>query len=741
MNSRLLSNPSSSLQQSGGVFQASRGGTVRIHGGQFVQHNQAQGSHNCHDADDGLKHLQAHVATTAFDSGQHVDAPKCHPNTRQAVLDEIMKWIVLAVARVQWVLWLNGAAGAGKSAIGRSIVELCFQRNIPIARFFFFRTDSTRNNIKPLVATLVHQLLQSIPDLTPIVIPRIQRDSLIFTKSLETQFEYLIFDPLRELKRQSSFLRMLVLFFDGVDECDDHTDQASLIRIVANFVGSNSFPLIAFFASRTESQISTVFRSSAVAKVTRQLALDNNYLPDDDIRLFLQDSFMDIKNTHQFRSLLPIDWPGAPDVQEIIIKSSGQFIYASVVVNFISTPDLHPGQQLEIVRGLRPCGELTPFAQLDALYRHIFSQVRDIEGTSRILAWSILSQYKDLSFCAEFFELQEADVFVALASLKSVIDYEHGPIHFLHASLPDFLLDRTRSQEFYIDRATWSTRLSIRKFKFLALHGHRGYSDIDDYIAEAEATPALQECVLSFDPRQIDWTLGHTSGRGWAVYLSAIQQMDFGDGVGGCAYQQQLNVVVRYLSESTPSYLNEIEETHAIADILAQMDVEYFSTWKDASARQKWQNIKSINHLGADVSIAIQDLFRSEIEARDSDWTAREADLRRVLNQEKEVALKNALAAEREAHDSERRARDVEIREEKAAIERRWLDREAEIRREEREATKNQRRVPGAETHLEELGSSEHRKARETEVQHEEWGALPVAARVIRSRLARLFKS
>ncbi|KJA22808.1 hypothetical protein HYPSUDRAFT_40588 [Hypholoma sublateritium FD-334 SS-4] len=227
MDTQLLrtSTGRSILQQSGGVFQAGHGSTVQINGGQFVQHNQTQVPHNCHEADDGLKHLQAHVATTAFDSGQHVDAPKCHPNTRQAVLDEIMNWIILAVARVQWVLWLNGAAGAGKSAIGRSIVELCLQRNIPIARFFFYRTDSTRNNVKPLVATLVHQLLQSIPDLTPIIIPRIQLDSLIFTKSLETQLNYLIFDPLRELKRQSKFLRTLVLFFDGVDECDDHTDQ------------------------------------------------------------------------------------------------------------------------------------------------------------------------------------------------------------------------------------------------------------------------------------------------------------------------------------------------------------------------------------------------------------------------------------------------------------------------------------------------------------------------------------
>ncbi len=149
-----------------------------------------------------------------------------------------MNWIILTVTRIQWVLWLNGAAGAGKSAIGRSIVDRCLARNIPIARFFFFRTDSTRNNIKPLVATLLHQLLQRIPDLREIVIPIIEFDSLIFTKSLKTQFETLIFDPLRELKRKSINPHTLVLFFDGVDENNDEHDQVELIQIVADFVQS-----------------------------------------------------------------------------------------------------------------------------------------------------------------------------------------------------------------------------------------------------------------------------------------------------------------------------------------------------------------------------------------------------------------------------------------------------------------------------------------------------------------------
>ncbi len=254
---------------------------------------------------DGFQHMQAHVATSAFDSQEHVDAPKCHPRTRKAVLDEIVKWIILSVTRVQSILWLNGAAGAGKSAIARSIVDWCINQDIPIVRFFFSRTDSTRNHIKTLVPTLVHQLLQSFPELEPIIVPRIKLDPLIFTKSLKTQFQLLIFNPLRELVHISTHLQTLVLLFDGVDECIDKDDQALLIHIVAEFTSSNSFPTIAFFASRNEHQISTMFRSAALSNITWQLPLDNNYLADNDIHVFLNESFDEIKHTHQFFSPSP----------------------------------------------------------------------------------------------------------------------------------------------------------------------------------------------------------------------------------------------------------------------------------------------------------------------------------------------------------------------------------------------------------------------------------------------------
>ena len=153
-----------------------------------------------------------------------------------------MDWILQTVMRTQWMLWLNGAAGAGKSAIARSIVALCLARNIPISRFFFFRTDPTRNTLQPVVATLVYQLIIQLPHLRAIVIPRVEFDPLIFTKSLETQLRYLVFEPLQQLHRER-LLNIVVLMFDGVDECNGYENQTHLIRLIANFLSGRDLPI------------------------------------------------------------------------------------------------------------------------------------------------------------------------------------------------------------------------------------------------------------------------------------------------------------------------------------------------------------------------------------------------------------------------------------------------------------------------------------------------------------------
>lgn len=375
-------------------------------------------------------------------------------------MEEIFDWITRDNGRTAWVAWLNGAAGAGKTAICQTVAEMCIKRGILVASFFFFRTDGTRNSLNHLVATLAYQLIQHLPAAKALVTRAIETNPLIFEQAFEDQFDALVVQPLLMLPLASTLLFLV----DGVDECDGHSSQMGLIRIIARLLSSKDLSVIVLFASRNENQIKMAFNAKEVDSILLQLPLDDNYFPHHDIRVFLRDRFDEIKATHPFKQRLNQNWPAPAHLREIVNTSSGQFIYASVVINFVSNPSSNPAAQLDIVRGLRPSGRSTPFAQLDALYRHIFSQVDDLPTVLDLLTYVIFVKPLSLKWPLQFLQLTEDDAQSVLAPLASILvcDLEKDAITFLHASLPDFLLDGARSQEYCIKALP--TRLSVMWF-------------------------------------------------------------------------------------------------------------------------------------------------------------------------------------------------------------------------------------------------------------------------------------
>ncbi|KAF8962423.1 hypothetical protein BDZ97DRAFT_1627024, partial [Flammula alnicola] len=271
-------------------------------------------------------------------SEQHVDPPKCHPNTRLAVLQEIMEWIQHSEDRDAWIMWLNGAAGAGKSAIARSIAEMCEQAKLAFATFFFFRTDPTRNTAKPLVATLAYQIAISIPLARDIIVQVLDRDPRLFGRSFESQLKALIVEPLRQLSQLSDGSPNLkfpfLIIIDGLDECNGRDVQTNIIYAILDVLRDANLPLICLIASRPEQQLIMAFNSRQVTNIVTRLPLDNRYRADEDIRLFLNDKFTEIRNSHPFKHLIDSSWPPKDVAENIVEKSSGQFIYASVIIHF-----------------------------------------------------------------------------------------------------------------------------------------------------------------------------------------------------------------------------------------------------------------------------------------------------------------------------------------------------------------------------------------------------------------------
>ena len=454
--------------------------------------------------------LQENVAHTAFhNSAARFDPPKCHPHTRVAVLKKIMDW----VHRTDWetwyryILWLTGAAGAGKSAIAQSIIELCLLEGFVIASFFFFRSDSTRNHAKSLVATLAYQIFFSVPSTQAIIQAAIENDPLIFTRSLEHQFDLLVIQPLRKFYEpldtlEEKWRRLIVI--DGLDECLDRGSQRQILNMFRSAIRKYELPLIFLVASRPEHDINTTFRSNHMNGVFAKIYLDESYEPDEDIRRFLKDSFEEISTNHPYKSRIPMIWPTPAATESIVRKSSGQFVYAATVVRYVQSNRHQPHHQLEKILNLRPLQGDMPFAQLDELYTMILSCVAEIEQVLyaiSVYSLNVEANGKvDLS-CYMSLDKEEIEIlFCDLGALVSVQwdeEHEATSLKILHASLHDFLLDPMRSKHFCISLDAYRTKHMIAILRYITPRLRE--SDDPDFIDELDIDEMAEHLVSTED--------------------------------------------------------------------------------------------------------------------------------------------------------------------------------------------------------------------------------------------------
>ncbi|KAF8883653.1 hypothetical protein CPB84DRAFT_186917 [Gymnopilus junonius] len=442
------------------------GSNLMITGGTFVQ--QIQGI-----SETGFLTLKNAVAPGAFhNSGDRFDPPKCYPNTRVAIMKKIIDWAMGQDPnkRDALIMWLHGAAGAGKSAIAQSIAEMCYAEGTLLASFFFGRSDSNRNTPKALFSTIAYQIGLMFPQARQKLNQIMDHDSLMPTRSLETQFFALVVQPMWEVLNSSPSSEdgsALFIIIDGLDECLDVVFQRKILDVIISGVKTYHLPVKFLIASRPEQEISTRFGAADTHAILTRLFLDDGYQSVADIELFFREKFKSIAQSHPFKRYIPRPWPKDDVIQELVHRSSGQFIYAATVVKYLESNRHKPHQRLEVIMEAHPAKD-QPFAELDALYSQIFSSVQDIDLVLLILAFMMalndpffrFGPFYDPDDYDLFLFLDPGDIRVQLSGLTSVIDISKG--HFRHASLPDFLLDKSRSAPFFINMTQYRTEL-VRK--------------------------------------------------------------------------------------------------------------------------------------------------------------------------------------------------------------------------------------------------------------------------------------
>jgi hypothetical protein len=402
-------------------------------------------------------------------SKERFDAPRCHKDTRMAVLKDISGWI-LDRSRESSILWLTAPAGSGKSAILQEIAEMFDNSGGLAASFFFSRMADKRNNEIHFIATIAFQLSISIPSTRPFIEQAIKIDPSLFDKVLLHQMRRLVVEPLvhASLHPENGSPWPSLLVIDGLDECMGAAAQRDILLALENALRmlEVSLPrLCVLIASRPEPAICEVF-TEGLSAMTYHLVLDNHYKPNDDIALYLQSSFSDIyRRRHKYfpsMSSLAQPWPSKDIISFLVKKSSGQFIFAATVVRFVGADRKVPTAQLQIVMDV--CKSVNsshhssnPFILLDKLYAHVLCLSEDLERVLTYLgAIFYLSGSQTLSsdFLHPLLGLSLEDLSLLFWDLHSII---HVPVsktdqlHFHHASFSDFLMDKHRSGALHID--------------------------------------------------------------------------------------------------------------------------------------------------------------------------------------------------------------------------------------------------------------------------------------------------
>ena len=416
----------------------------------------------------------------------------CLEGTRTQHIDDITAWTTNRNQPQQHrLLWMWGPAGVGKSAIAKSCAEKTAGQCRLGASFFFSRTQHVDDPLR-FFTTIAHQLSTKIDEYRNALDLKIQHNPALLTKGIDAQFRELIIEPFMELAERNVDMEDKMVIIDGLDECNGDPAQSKIVELVAKSVMEHGdrLPLLWAFFSRPESHINREFSPYSSSHLFSKVELSVSESDNDDIRRYFRD---------KLRALASADavWPSDDTLDILVAMAAGLWIYAATLVRFILDQESLPRQQLDRVlefhsQRIQSNTKSSVTAELDAFYQMIISQISSkhlpivqqsllIHHTTSEATLHILSNIQGLAL---------EDLKHALSKLHSVLmftleeerdwgDPFPGSAHisFYHASFMEFLLDKTRSEEYWLEDRRHYTALAIKVLRlFKDLYAMNGIS-------------------------------------------------------------------------------------------------------------------------------------------------------------------------------------------------------------------------------------------------------------------------
>ena len=412
--------------------------------------------------------------------------PECLEGTRSDILSQIEDWG--NANSDEYMFWLSGMAGTGKSTIARTVARRFHQKGCLGASFFFSRGQKDLSDATKLFATLAVQLAKALPDLKPHICDAITKYDGIWEQSLPDQWKQLIFQPLLMLEENLLLSLALVFVIDALDECEGDQDLPVILELLKEVKNLKKIRVQVFITSRPEESIRCGFRKiPGIFHYDLMLHSIPRSVVQHDISILIKHELVKIKED----KYLGGDWPGEERIQKLVQKADRLFIYAATACRFIGE-SRYPEKRLSEMLQVNSAGHSST-KELDDMYTLILKHSiieghdEDNEDMARLfkrIVGSVIVLFDILSTntLTELLEESLTDVKLTLEPLHSVLDIsqnETSPIQLFHLSFRDFLLDKKRCpDQFWVDEKMTHYDLFVCCLKLMSKHLGRDMCDL-----------------------------------------------------------------------------------------------------------------------------------------------------------------------------------------------------------------------------------------------------------------------
>ncbi|KXN87593.1 Vegetative incompatibility protein HET-E-1 [Leucoagaricus sp. SymC.cos] len=523
----------------------------------------------------------------------------CLLGTRGELLDEIIKWANNINGDAPRVFWLHGTAGSGKSSIAHTIANHFKQLKRLGSCFCFARDRVADRRHEKIFTTIARDLADRDTQLLGQLSAVVRDDlSLLRTPDILQHWEKLIVEPAKALSE--GMVGPIVIVIDALDESGDTDSRRRLLRILAENVANLPPHIRIFLTSRPLDDIHNTF--NGVPHI-QQKSMDD--IPQDSTE-------RDILNF--VSGQLPAVIKG-PDQEALARASGGLFEWARIACAHVRG-DNNFGTGLlpiERLKAIMPLDEAKHDLLLDGMYKFTLKSIFPAGPSSSVMA-QMLGTMEPLSIDSlgtmrsQFVDGEEisADVFRAVMAsmgtlLKGTTD-RYATIRPLHSSFSDFLTDRGRSEEFFIDVPSIHNNLAMACLGVMKDELRFDMCQFpSSYLLNSEVHDLKERVEKSILP-----ALGYSS-RFWTRHLSLVP---FSSRLGGAVREFFNNEHLLYWFEalSLLGFINTCAVALSSVVEWFMLHGEYKDVLDDAADAQQF-----IRVFGGPISMSVPHLYLSAL--------------------------------------------------------------------------------------------------------------------------------